>query len=446
VEWIGGALVSSAEIHDSQIQPQIMGAEPVTEGQEFARLIWEDHIEGREPVDRVVETAADLPSEDSLPAMADPAADHEDATLSVRRADVEAKHQRIIEYLERTGYDAVLLGRSDSLSWFTSGGDLGIDVTSEAGAAWIFVSRKCRTLFADNVQSARLFEEELAGLGFQLKERAWFDDPDRFVADVSHSKKVASDLPRPDLADESKALRALRHPLTGIERQRLRELGRTLALAVESTCRNFHTGETEAHVAGHLAHRLLREGVTPVCIRVAGDDRLARFRQPRFKAAEIENRATIAAVGRRFGLCAAATRTVAFGKVDKQVHADHGLAAMVDATCIYFSRPGEAVAEVFRRAKRIYEKFDHPHEWTLDYQGAQIGYSPREMVFRPDCPATLTHGMAVCWSPSVGSARSEDTVVVDSRGFEVVTEAQNWPKIEITVKGFAIPRPGILMR
>ena len=101
---------------------------------------------------------------------------------------------------------------------------------------------------------------------------------------------------------------------------------------------------------------------------------------------------------------------------------------MIDASCIYFSRPGEPVAEVFRRARRIYDKFGHPHEWTLDYQGAQIGYSPRELVFRPDCPATMTHGMAVCWSPSVGSARSEDTVVVDDRGFEVVTECRTGPR------------------
>ena len=46
------------------------------------------------------------------------------------------------------------------------------------------------------------------------------------------------------------------------------------------------------------------------------------------------------------------------------------LATMVEATCIFFSRPGEVVSEVFRRAKRIYEKFGHPHEWTLDYQGS----------------------------------------------------------------------------
>jgi len=397
-------------------------------------------------LDRVVETAEDRPRRDTLPALLDPTVDLEDAVLRARRDDVEAKHQRVIEYLEKTGYDAILLHRADSLAWFTSGGDLGIDSATEAGAATIFVSKKCRSLIADNVQSVRIFEEELAGLGFQLKERSWTDDPAVLVTALARDKKVATDVPHPGLILASKPLRSLRHPFTTIERQRLRELGRTLTIAVEETCRKFHRGEAEADVAGHLSHRLLREGVTPVGLRVASDDRLNRYRQPTFKAAEINNRATIAVIGRRHGLCAAVTRTVSFGKVDPLVRTEHALAAMVDATCIFFSRPGETVADVFRRGKRIYEKFECPHEWTLDYQGSQIGYSPREMVFRPDSLATLAHGMAVCWSPSVGSSRSEDTVVVDTRGFEVVTEAQNWPKIEVFVKGFSLSRPGILER
>jgi Xaa-Pro aminopeptidase len=219
-----------------------------------------------------------------------------------------------------------------------------------------------------------------------------------------------------------------------------------MALALEATCRNFQPGETEADVAGHLAHRLLREAVVPVDVRVAGDDRLARFRQPRFKAAEIHRHATIAAVGRRHGLCAAATRTVSFGPVPDDFAKAHALAAMIDATYIYFSRPDQTVPEVFRRARRIYEKFDHPDEWVLDYQGSLTGYHPREALLRPDSPVTLRHGMPICWSPSVGSARSEDTVVVDDRGFEVVTEAQRWPKLEVLVKGYTVHRPGILVR
>ena len=119
---------------------------------------------------------------------------------------------------------------------------------------------------------------------------------------------------------------------------------------------------------------------------------------------------------------------------------------MVDATCIFFSRPGETVADVFRRARRIYEKFEHPDEWVLDYQGFVIGYSPREALLLPDGPTLLAPDTALAWSPSVGPARSGDTVVIDGRGFEVVTEAQAWPKLEVMVKGYAIPRPGILER
>ena len=143
-------------------------------------------------------------------------------------------------------------------------------------------------------------------------------------------------------------------------------------------------GETEADVAGHLAHRLIREGVVPVELRVASDDRLGRYRRPTFKAAEIRKKATITAAGRRYGLCASVTRSVSFGPVDEAFRSCHTLSSMVGATCIYFSRPGEPVSEVFRRARRIFEKFEHPHEWTLDYQGDLIGYAPREMALMPD--------------------------------------------------------------
>ncbi len=398
--------------------------------------------------DRVLQTASDRPEEDSLPPLPDPAADHGDGAIALRRADVEEKQRRVAALLDATGHDAVVLGRADSIAWFTSGGDLGQCLGSEMASVLLFVNRNCRAVVTDNVQSARVFEEELAGLGFQLKERPWFDDPGRIVAELGHNKRVLSDLgqcssPWPRDPDP---LRALRLPLTSLERQRLRELGRTLALAVEATCRNFDRGETEADVAGHLAHRLIREGVVPVDLRVAGDDRLARYRQPTFKAAPIRKRATIAVTGRRHGLCAALTRTVSFGHPDPEFEKQHGLAAMIDATCIYFSRPQEPVSGVFRRARRIFEKFGHPHEWTLDYLGHAIGYTPREVLLLPDSPATLHAGTALCWSPSIGPARSEDTVVIDERGYEAVTDAQNWPKLEVTVKGFLLTRPGILER
>jgi len=399
--------------------------------------------------DPVLITAADRPHTDTLPVMADPAADHENVELRRRREDIDLKHQRIREFLDATGQDAVVLGRADSVAWFTSGGDLGQDLTSEFSSILLFINHNSRAVVTDNVQSNRVFEEELAGLGFQLKERPWFDDPFRPIAELCHNKRIATDLVCNGCGlsrREADPLRTLRQALTPLERQRMRELGRTLTLAVEATCRNFDRGEREADVAGHLSHRLVREGVIPVDLRVASDDRLARYRQPTFKAAPILQRATIAVTGRRFGLCASVTRSVSFGKVEREFASKHSLAAMVDATCIFFSRPEETVAEVFRRGKRIYEKFNAPHEWTLDYQGVLIGYSPREMLLTPESTFVLKPHMALCWNPSVGPARSEDTVVIDSRGYEVVTATQNWPQFQVAVKGYKMTRPGILER
>jgi Xaa-Pro aminopeptidase len=399
--------------------------------------------------DRVLHTAADRPHTDTLPALPDPAADHGDAELKARRDDVEEKHERIRRFLDATGHDAVVLGLGDSVAWFTSGGDLGQNLGSDQSAILLFVNRTSRAVITDNVQSSRVFEEELAGLGFQLKERPWYDDPYQVVAELCHHKRVATDLGWNSCSHvrrEGDALRALRRQLTVLERQRLRQLGRTISLAVEATCRNFVPGEREADVAGHLAHRLIREGVVPVDLRVASDGRLARFRQPTFKDFPILKRATIAVTGRRHGLCASIARSVAFGAVDPEFRKQQALATMVDATCIFFSRPGEVISEVCRRAKRIYEKFGHPHEWTLDYQGSVIGYSPREVLLRPDSNLVLEPHTALSWSPSVGAARIQDSIIVDPRGYEVVTGMHDWPAIDVAVKGFVLPRPGILER
>jgi Xaa-Pro aminopeptidase len=399
--------------------------------------------------DRVLLTAADRPHTDTLPSRRDPAADHGDEELRSRRADIEEKHERVRRFLEATGHDAVVLGLAESVAWFTSGGDLGQSLGCEQSAILLYINRTCRAVITDNVQSCRVFEEELAGLGFQLKERPWYDDPYQVVAELCHNKRVATDLgwnSSSHVRRESDALRALRRQLTVLEKQRLRQLGRTLSLAVEATCRNFDPGEREADVAGHLAHRLIREGVVPVDLRVASDDRLARFRQPTFKDCPILKRATISVTGRRYGLCASLTRTVSFGNVDAEYRRHQALANMVDATCIFFSRPNEPVSEVFRRAKRIYEKFGHPHEWTLDYQGSLIGYTPREVLLRPDTSLVLEPSMALSWCPSVGAARMQDTVIVDARGYEIVTPMKDWPAIDVAVKGFILPRPGILER
>ena len=59
-----------------------------------------------------MQTASDRPDTDTLPVLADPAADHADDALAQRRADVDEKQRRIVELLDATGYDALVLGRA----------------------------------------------------------------------------------------------------------------------------------------------------------------------------------------------------------------------------------------------------------------------------------------------------------------------------------------------
>src|SRR5207302_4920451 len=89
-----------------------------------------------------------------------------------RRADVDAKQTSIAELLQETGRECVLLLEPENVLWMTSGATAsGILNPDELPA--LFLSPEQRWLVASNVDSQRLFDEELNGLGFQLKEWPW---------------------------------------------------------------------------------------------------------------------------------------------------------------------------------------------------------------------------------------------------------------------------------
>ena len=131
--------------------------------------------------DAVMHTASDRPNTATLPALSDPAADHLDPAVAARRADVEEKHRRVSRFLDETGHEGLVLRRASSVAWFTSGGDLSrTTLDGDISSIFLYLNRNCRAVIFANVHSARVFEEELAGLGFQLKERPWTEGMDRY--------------------------------------------------------------------------------------------------------------------------------------------------------------------------------------------------------------------------------------------------------------------------
>src|SRR5437868_8100531 len=91
------------------------------------------------------------------------------AAASDRRSDIEWKQTRAAALLQELGCDGLLVRQPENFAWLTSGA-MARGVLSEAELPLVYFSADQRWLIASNVDTQRLFDEELDGLGFQLKE------------------------------------------------------------------------------------------------------------------------------------------------------------------------------------------------------------------------------------------------------------------------------------
>ncbi|MEX0718826.1 MAG: M24 family metallopeptidase [Planctomycetaceae bacterium] len=362
-----------------------------------------------------------------------------------RYGDIERKHREVARFLEAHDFEALLLRKPANFAWFTCGADSSRAGSSERTAA-VFITPEARVVAAGSIDASQLFEQELAAMGFQLKERPWHEPRSLLLEDLSRGRRVAGDAPYHQVPEVSVHLTGLRIPLSPLECGRLREVGAIVAHAVEATCRSFTRGSTEAEVAGELSHRIIKHGAVVERLQVFADGRAGKYPHWSYGEQPIENWGTVAAVARKRGLCAAAARSVAFGRPAQDIVDAHHCATLVQATGMFFSQPEWELAEVWDRAQRIYEKYGHPHEWQHAEQAEIIGYEPCELPVVPRSAFRLAPGMGVHWHPSVGPALVGDTILVAEDDNQTITAGANWPQLQLEIKGATIIRPAILRR
>ncbi|HEX6984174.1 MAG TPA: M24 family metallopeptidase [Planctomycetaceae bacterium] len=381
----------------------------------------------------------------SVTGVAEPLSSGEFDVLDLERVDDVADRQKLLADLIRAkGVDALLLSRPENFAWLTGGADATRGGAGET-AARLFVTPEARLLATNNVESQYLFDRELPGLGFQLKERPWFEPPDQLALDLCRGRTVGSDDGFGKSLDLSAEVAGLRLPLSERERKTIRLLGREVAHAVEATARGCRPGETEAEVAAELSHRLVKRQIVPVRMQVCADGRFRRYPHYPYGSEPVETSCVIAAVGRRHGLHVACCRAVLFAD-DPAFRESHHTATLMQTTGLYFSRAGAPVAEVWAKVRRIYEKFGCPDEWQLADQGEVTGYAPCESRVVPTSEFVLAAGMPVHWHPAVGPALTGDTVLVRDGSPELLTPSDDWPQVTVTVKGEPITRPDVLVR
>lgn len=361
-----------------------------------------------------------------------------------RLGDISERQEAIAKLLTEMRLDAMLISRPENFAWFTGGADATRHGSADP-AARLFLTKEARVLVTNNVESQYLFDRELPGLGFQLKERPWFEPAEQLARDLCRGRSVGSDDGFGESVNLGEQLAAMRPKLTAREVKTIRQLGREVTHAVEATARACKLGDTEAEIAAELAHRLVKHQITPVRLQVCADGRFRRYPHYPYGAERLNTNCIIAAVGRRHGLHVACCRAVMFGE-DESFRNYFHKATLMQSTGLYFSRGNVSVADVWPKVRRIYEKFGCPDEWQMADQAEVMGYAACEKSVLPTSDFVLSAGMAMHWHPAVGPALTGDTVLLRDGAPELLTVADEWPQILVTVKGEGMRRPDVLVR
>jgi hypothetical protein len=113
-----------------------------------------------------------------------------------RSAEVAAKLALLRDCLERTGAAAICLRGTDWFAWVTAGGSNAVLQTAELGVAEVLVTREEAVILTDEIEAARLREEEVPpGFTFHVTPWAQVELRERYVLGLAGERPVLSDRP-----------------------------------------------------------------------------------------------------------------------------------------------------------------------------------------------------------------------------------------------------------
>ncbi|MEF8780804.1 MAG: M24 family metallopeptidase, partial [Haloferacaceae archaeon] len=254
--------------------------------------------------------------------------------------DLDERAARLDAFLDERGLEAVWFARPNGFAWLTGGSNV-VDRHAPIGVAAAGYDGEFRVV-TDDVEAGRLAAEAVPE-AFAVEEYPWHaSDLAAAVADRSPGL-AAADFPVPGLDEVDPG--GLRQPLSDADVDRYRELGREVAAAVETVCRELEPGDTEHEVAAGLRIALAARDVETPVVLVGGAERARRYRHYTPTDAALGEYALVSVTAERGGLYASCTRTVAFDPPD-WFEDRFRAAARVEATALAATRAvaGEGAA------------------------------------------------------------------------------------------------------
>lgn len=359
--------------------------------------------------------------------------------------EVEIKWERIRSVLKQKNLDGIIINRVSNFSWFTGGGNNFVATNTEYGASSLVVTKNKIYLLSNNIEAFRVKQEETSEIPLEDIICLWYEDDTLF----EKAKKIAGEKLSIDKQDEKLEfvdLSSLHFPLLDEEIKRFKNLGKRVSKIVSKVCYEIAPDMTENQVAGRLSQYFWSQGLIPVVLLIAADERIFNFRHPIATDKKIEKYVMVVVCVYEKGLIVSMTRLVSFKKLPEEIQQKHKAVCTVDATFISSTKPGYKVGDIFCSAIEAYKKTGFPEEWKQHHQGGPCGYKTRYYRATEKSPEIVQLGYAFAWNPSVTGTKSEDTIIVTEDGTSIITEDIEWPKINFEIGGTCISRPDILIR
>jgi Xaa-Pro aminopeptidase len=345
--------------------------------------------------------------------------------------DVDPLLERLDDYLEREGLEAVWFARPNSFAWLTGGGSNVVDRAGDIGIAAVGYDGDERTVVTNNIEGQRLIDEEVGDVPVETVQ--WYEDG---VADavVEHSPTpAAADFDVPGF--ERVEARDLRQPLTDDQVEQYRSLATDAARAFEGVLRDASPDDTEQAVTAEIHGALEDEGVWAPVVLVGGSERAPAYRHYTSTETELGDYALASITAMRDGLFLSTSRTIAFDAPEWLAERTEAAARVETSTLAAtrrVGREGGTAGDVFVALQDAYADLGWDGEWQNHHQGGAAGFAGREWIATPDHDAPVHLPMAYSWNPTVQGAKSEDTHLVTEDGVEVLSTTGEWPTTTVS--------------
>ncbi len=220
--------------------------------------------------------------------------------------------------LERRGDAAALLSSRVNFAWLTAGGTGHILQSSETAVVAMLVTRDDAVAITQNIEAARIADEELDGLDIEVVSVPWWEPgaiETEALRRLGTSRRAVRDRDlEPDLV-------GIRSVLSDFDRERMATLGQVARVAAEGALAAARPGLSENELVADLLGRL--PGVRVPVLLAAADERLARYRHPLPGDTPIRSRVMLVLVAERWGLHVALTRIREFEPPGAELAATH---------------------------------------------------------------------------------------------------------------------------